>query len=191
MLRVEVRDNTNLSIVAKKITPALVKCVRSGVLDIEREAKRLVPVDTGRLRSSITHDVTEKIGEVTGRVGTNVKYGPFVEYGAGQIGRRTAQAQGVYAPTWYKYGPKEGHYVPLGRAPGLRLWLRRKAGFVLESVGEGRYDIYYKGTNTLVKRAARYWFVKGAAQPYLTPAFIKHKDRILKKMENAVMENFR
>ena len=46
-------------------------------LTAEKYAKEIVPVDTGRLRNSITHDVDGK--EVF--IGSNVEYAPHVEYG--------------------------------------------------------------------------------------------------------------
>lgn len=42
----------------------------------EGYAKRLCPVDTGRLRNSITHQQFDESTEV---IGTNVEYAPFVE----------------------------------------------------------------------------------------------------------------
>lgn len=48
----------------------------AGIL-VESAAKGFAPVDTGRLRASITHDADE-----TGAViGTNVEYAPYVELG--------------------------------------------------------------------------------------------------------------
>jgi phage gpG-like protein len=47
------------------------------VLRIEGKAKQATVVDTGRLRSSITH----RIAQDTGIIGTNVSYSPFAEYG--------------------------------------------------------------------------------------------------------------
>ena len=44
----------------------------------EGYAKRLCPVDTGRLRNSITHQQYDENTEV---VGTNVEYAPYVELG--------------------------------------------------------------------------------------------------------------
>lgn len=44
----------------------------------ETYAKQLCPVDTGRLRNSITHAQQDEDSEV---IGTNVKYAPFVELG--------------------------------------------------------------------------------------------------------------
>lgn len=48
-------------------------------LTAERYAKRLCPVDTGRLRNSITHQVSVQGKAVY--VGTNVEYAPYVELG--------------------------------------------------------------------------------------------------------------
>lgn len=44
----------------------------------ESYAKKLCPVDTGRLRNSITHAQMDDHTEV---VGTNVEYAPYVELG--------------------------------------------------------------------------------------------------------------
>lgn len=44
----------------------------------ETYAKRMCPVDTGRLRNSITH---QQYSDDTEVVGTNVEYAPYVELG--------------------------------------------------------------------------------------------------------------
>ncbi len=46
-------------------------------LDAERFAKEKCPVDTGNLRNKTTH----RIGDNAAYVGTNVRYGPYVEFG--------------------------------------------------------------------------------------------------------------
>jgi len=51
------------------------------VLVLEREAKVLAPVDTGRLRSSIASEVRGAAMETVGVVGSNVEYAPYVELG--------------------------------------------------------------------------------------------------------------
>jgi HK97 gp10 family phage protein len=48
---------------------------------IEAGAKRRCPVDTGRLRSSITHEIGISGRSVEARVGTNVEYAAYVELG--------------------------------------------------------------------------------------------------------------
>ena len=57
---------------------ALEKCGLVG----EGYAKKLCPVDTGNLRNSITHTVTDS-GERAAYVGTNSEYGVYVECGTG------------------------------------------------------------------------------------------------------------
>lgn len=57
------------------------------LIKVERAAKRLCPVDTGRLRSSITHDPDLRRDEqgLYGVVGTNVEYAPHVEFGTSRM----------------------------------------------------------------------------------------------------------
>lgn len=58
------------------------------VLDMERrliriqnDAKRRCPVDTGRLRNSISHEIVVERGALVGRVGTNVQYATALHEG--------------------------------------------------------------------------------------------------------------
>ena len=51
----------------------------------EGYAKMLCPVDTGRLRNSITHQQYDETTEV---IGTNVEYAPFVELGTHKMAAR-------------------------------------------------------------------------------------------------------
>lgn len=55
-------------------------------LTAESYAKRDCPVDTGRLRNSITHQV--RAGEQAVYIGTNVEYAPFVELGTSRMRAR-------------------------------------------------------------------------------------------------------
>lgn len=54
------------------------KLVKDTLYNIERDAKKKCPVDTGRLRGSITTNI---ISTYSGEVGTNVEYAEYVEYG--------------------------------------------------------------------------------------------------------------
>ena len=70
----------------KEVTDAVQKAIDRG-LEIcggmaESYAKRLCPVDTGRLRNSITHQQYDDKTEV---IGTNVEYAPYVENGTWKI----------------------------------------------------------------------------------------------------------
>ena len=59
------------------MTGALARALEKIGLVAEGYAKRLCPVDTGRLRNSITH---ADDGEAE-YIGTNVEYAPYVELG--------------------------------------------------------------------------------------------------------------
>lgn len=57
-----------------------VRLARAAVV-VERVAKQLCPVDTGRLRSSITRQLGRDSLGLYAAVGTDVEYAPFVELG--------------------------------------------------------------------------------------------------------------
>lgn len=75
---VEVRAD-NREAIANAIDRALVAALEEVGLVAEGYAKRACPVDTGRLRNSITHIVDEGTRHVI--IGTNVEYAPYVELG--------------------------------------------------------------------------------------------------------------
>ena len=73
------KDNTD------EVLSALEKAKKRGLeaigLVAEGHAKKITPVDTGRLRNSISHATD---GEAA-YIGTNVEYGPYVELGSPTI----------------------------------------------------------------------------------------------------------
>ena len=58
--------------------------VNETAVNIQRNAKRACPVDTGRLRSSIRMEFYSN--GLAAEVFTNVKYAPYVEFGTGMRG---------------------------------------------------------------------------------------------------------
>lgn len=72
-------QNDNSAAIANAIDQALVKGLTQCGLLGEGYAKMACPVDTGRLRNSITYQIDE--GEKAVYIGTNVEYGPYVELG--------------------------------------------------------------------------------------------------------------
>ena len=66
------------------------KLIKNTLHNIERDAKKSCPVDTGRLRGSITTNI---ISTYSGEVGTNVEYDGWVEYGT-----RYQSAQPYFEP---------------------------------------------------------------------------------------------
>lgn len=71
----------NLKKLQMKSEQAVVTSMKKATFTAIAEAKKLVPVKTGRLRSSITGEVKQEQHEIFGMVGTNVDYAPHVEYG--------------------------------------------------------------------------------------------------------------
>ena len=77
-MSVKITDNS------KQFSEAMMKNISNALWAIgataEGYAKDNTPVDTGRLRNSITH--AEKIDEQSTYIGTNVEYAPYVEAGS-------------------------------------------------------------------------------------------------------------
>ena len=75
-MSVTIKDNT------QQVLSALEKAKKQGLEAIgttaEGHAKKNTPVDTGRLRNSITHTADSNAAYI----GTNVEYAPYVELGA-------------------------------------------------------------------------------------------------------------
>lgn len=72
-----IQDNTDKVLAALPL--AMARALEKIGLAAEGYAKRLCPVDTGRLRNSVTHAIDG--GEKSVYVGTNVEYAPHVELG--------------------------------------------------------------------------------------------------------------
>lgn len=89
-------DNTEEA--SRGIQRAIGRALEEIGLAAEGYAKRACPVDTGNLRSSITHAVEGSEDAVY--VGTDVEYAPYVETGT----RRTA-AQPFLRPAATEHGP--------------------------------------------------------------------------------------
>ena len=80
------KDNT------EQVLSAMGKAIERGLeaigLTAEGHAKKETPVDTGRLRNSISHAVEDKAAYI----GTDVEYAPYVELGArGREGKHMLQ----------------------------------------------------------------------------------------------------
>lgn len=80
---VNLNDNTELIKTASDA--AIAKALEMCGMKAEGYAADLSPVDTGRLRNSITHAPEGKYTEV---IGTNVEYAAFVELGTSSPKRR-------------------------------------------------------------------------------------------------------
>lgn len=71
-----------LDAIKPALQDATEKLLTNWGIEVEARAKVYAPVDTGRLRASLTHtDVEVSAVESSIKVGTDVYYGPFAEYG--------------------------------------------------------------------------------------------------------------
>lgn len=84
-MSVEIKED-NTDEVISALEAAFDRALESIGLTAERYAKADCPVDTGRLRNSITHVVDN--GEKAVYIGTNVEYGPYVELGTSRMKER-------------------------------------------------------------------------------------------------------
>lgn len=61
------------------------KDLQRRALQVDRAAKQLCPVDTGRLRSSITNEIGQDGEGLVATIGTDVEYAPHVELGTSRM----------------------------------------------------------------------------------------------------------
>lgn len=78
---VETLNKKLAGLAAKATGQNLAAALRAGGLMIETPAKAKAPVLTGNLRRSIHTEVSTGGEKAEARVGTNVEYGPHVEFG--------------------------------------------------------------------------------------------------------------
>lgn len=76
-MAISIKDDHTEEVIREK-NQAIEKALEMIGIEAERYAKEYCPVDTGRLKNSITH--TQK-GKETEIVGSNVEYAPYVEAG--------------------------------------------------------------------------------------------------------------
>lgn len=83
-------EDHSAEVIAEK-DQAVLRALEAIGLQAEGYAKLKAPVDTGRLRNSLTHEVAENEDAVY--IGTAVEYAPYVEFGT-----RRAKAQPFLRP---------------------------------------------------------------------------------------------
>lgn len=74
-----IKDNSDLFLNA--LPEQVERAMEAVGLQAERHAKEECPVDTGRLRNSISHSVSGN----SAYIGTNVEYAPYVEMGTSRM----------------------------------------------------------------------------------------------------------
>ena len=100
--------------------PPMFAVMREATLLVQRSARlgKAMPVDTGRLRASITPEITQMGGRTVGIVGSNVSYAPYQE-----LGFKPHFVPAKYIGTWAtRHGFKFGGLRVSGKA---RMFLQK------------------------------------------------------------------
>jgi len=74
-----------IDLINAKVRKAVQEQVGKSAFNIQREAKKRCPVDTGALRNSITVDF---YGVMSAQIGPHMPYAPYVEYGTRKMAAR-------------------------------------------------------------------------------------------------------
>jgi len=89
---------TRYSKSTRKRKKKVAKQISESALNIQREAKRRCPVDTGALRNSITVDF---YGDMSAQIGPHMPYAQYVEFGT-----RKMRAQPYLFPAYEEEKPR-------------------------------------------------------------------------------------
>ena len=141
------------------------KAIKGSALAITREAKMKAPVNVGRLRADIQHDVTKTDAGriIQADVFNTVSYAPYVEFGTKGNVNVPDELQD-YAKTFQ--GREGGTFDEL--LESITDWARKKG------IPEGAvYPIARKIAREGVK-----------AQPYLYPAYEQERPKLIKRLED-------
>ena len=107
----DVSDVINkLGDVAENLSAGLYNALQESGEVVRKEAVLNCPVQTGRLRGSITVNVEGNTAEI----GTNLEYAPFVEYGTGSKGDKSVAHTTREKWTYYSGGQ---FFTTSGQAP--------------------------------------------------------------------------
>ncbi|NDO19935.1 HK97 gp10 family phage protein [Lachnospiraceae bacterium MD329] len=96
--------------VAENLSAGLYNALQESGEVVRKEAVLNCPVQTGRLRGSITVNVEGNTAEI----GTNLEYAPFVEYGTGSKGDKSVAHTTREKWTYYSGGQ---FFTTSGQAP--------------------------------------------------------------------------
>jgi hypothetical protein len=139
------------------------RAMQYSVIAVEAMAKQLSPVNTGRLATSITSVVEGSTENITGRIGTNVVYAPYMELGTKPHFPPIAAIQ-----DWVKKKGIAAKLTPSGKRGGSKATREsqdRSMAFVIAR------SISKKGTRE---------------RPYLVPALEKSGGRVYKYFEDEI-----
>ena len=174
--------------VNNKITREIDRELRAGANDIEREAKRLAPANFGELRNSIG---TEKVALMRYSIFADAYHAPYIEFGTRAKVQVPAEMSEVAAAV--KARPKRGTFAEF--VDNIQDWIKRKgiAATQVRQVGSGKRKGQFKKSGALAQAIyerqlafliARKIYMTGInPQPFLYPAFMKNKAKLITRIQ--------
>jgi hypothetical protein len=148
------------------------QAMQQATLIVMADARRLAPVDQGRLKQSITAGLRREGDALLGVVGSNVIHAPFMEMGTGTFAGKSPH----YPPWQALMGWAERHGAG-----------RKRRG--RQSVNDDGIDASAtKAVEQAAKRIAYFIFLRGGLMDkrYLQRAFEKNETRIVRILGTAV-----
>ena len=161
-IKIEGLEKTLARFDVKKYEPQIQTCFDKFGLRVELEAKQLVPVDEGRLKTSIFQEP----GRLSSTVGASANYASFQEFGTRQF---SAQYIATLPPDWQQFAIK----FKGGGGGSFEEFLLSLMGWCKRHgiSDKAAYPIAIK----ILKNGLK-------PQPFLYPAFNKAKDLLIKEL---------
>lgn len=136
-----------------KNSPQIIEKAQRNMLEMatfmaQGEAKVKAPIDTGKLRASITSKIIKRNNEMVGVVGTNLDHAPYQEYGTGIFGpfKRPIRMRGGGVMSW---NSKSGKKMFVRSILGVRAKHFMQSGFKMVSMNKDK--IYEAGFKVIKK----------------------------------------
>lgn len=142
----------------------LKKPTKEAILQVQRDAKSNVSVDSGELRESIYTDVNDEGDRIIGTCFTNKEYAGFVEFGTGPKGQANHAGISPEVDVVYSQSPWWIHESQIDKATAEK------------------YHWFYIDTPE-----GRFYQCSGQpAKPYLYPAIKNNEEKIEEIYENHI-----
>lgn len=137
----------------------------ASALKIQSNAKKLAPVNFGKLRNSIIVSSEGNASNFMFTISATASYSPYVEFGTG--GKVSVPAE--YTQYAAKFKGKKGTFKEMIDA--LTLWVQRKG-----LAGKNDRSTAYAIAISILRKGLR-------PQPFLIPAFEQERPKLLKRIK--------
>ena len=113
MVKNDFEIETNVDGVTKVIMQAAERALEAASIHMVGEVKDRAPVESGELRRSISRTIDNSGGKLVAKVGSNLQYAVYQEFGTGEFAENGAGRKGG----WVYEGPDGKVYFTRGSKP--------------------------------------------------------------------------